>query len=747
MKPKLLVLLAFFSFLKVAAQIPTTGLIKDYKFTNGALTSDVNPLLNLGTPTLVATGASRNIQTDRNNEANKAITLNGDWFSAGGTNAQYVNSFGISFWVKTTTNTAEKKYIFDQFVQTNPCGWSVALQNGKMVFNSQSNVSVNSTYTLGQVAELISPNTVVDNNWHHVYCQAKTTESLYFDGSYYHNTGTTVYDMYIDNVLVTTDTKTLVGYYTISQVLRRRAMNATQPLYIAKSTNAANTGMYTDGIDQIRWYETSLLPAEIEQLYVEDKPLTPIYVNVNATGSNNSTSWNNAYTNLQTAIDAAVVSINEIWVAGGTYKPNGTARTSSFLMKSNLKIYGGFNGTETLREQRNPTANPTVLSGDLSGNDTSVITAAESSRQDNSYHVVSLMGNVRDVYIDGFTISGGNANGSTQTGGAGSTQYYHTRGGAIYLNPYMANDNTSIKLQNCILEKNSGSDTGVFAAYFANSVSNLSYNSIFENCIIRNNYSGTNAQFLVNGASGYSWYGTATITNSLFHNNVSGSGPSCLYFSASFANSGTALGINANVINCTFSNNTGVNGNVLRTDNGSNSYIRNSIIYGNGSTTPINPTGTGGSLLTNTISEGGQISGINSNPLFNPDYTLQATSPAINAGNNMYVPGTVLVDLAGNNRIVNITVDMGAYEYNATLNNSTFQSLQDFTVYPNPSSGIITVATTSPIEKVEVYTLLGTKVKNSKDAQMDIASLPAGIYLLTVETTDGKTGTKRIVKK
>ena len=59
---------------------------------------------------------------------------------------------------KTATNTTDKSYIFDQFYQTNPCGWSVALQDGKIVFNAQSNLSVNSIYSYGQIAELISTN-------------------------------------------------------------------------------------------------------------------------------------------------------------------------------------------------------------------------------------------------------------------------------------------------------------------------------------------------------------------------------------------------------------------------------------------------------------------------------------------------------------------------------------------------------------------------------------------------------------
>ena len=58
----------------------------------------------------------------------------------------------------------------------------------------------------------------------------------------------------------------------------------------------------------------------------------------------------------------------------------------------------------------------------------------------------------------------------------------------------------------------------------------------------------------------------------------------------------------------------------------------------------------------------------NSDPLFtnpsNSDFTLQSTSPAIDAGDNTKIPtGILTLDLLGNDRIFNTTVDMGAYEF------------------------------------------------------------------------------------
>ncbi|HWZ86999.1 MAG TPA: hypothetical protein VN032_12405, partial [Thermoanaerobaculia bacterium] len=90
-----------------------------------------------------------------------------------------------------------------------------------------------------------------------------------------------------------------------------------------------------------------------------------IFVNGAATGANNGSSWANAYVSLQSGLTAAGSS-DEIWVAAATYKPTATIdRTISFALKNGVGVYGGFNGTETQRSQRNPAVNVTILSGDI----------------------------------------------------------------------------------------------------------------------------------------------------------------------------------------------------------------------------------------------------------------------------------------------------------------------------------------------------------------------------------------------
>ena len=741
MKSKLLLVLTALSTLFAWAQIPTTGLIKDYKFTNGALTSDVNPTLQVGTPTLVPIGSARTQISDRNSEANNAVLLGGDSFIAGSTNS-LVNNFAISLWVKTSTDDASTRYILDQFQTTATSngigGFSLSLKNGMIDFKGQYNYNKNGTYTSGALAQITS-GVISDGLWHHVFCQVASTSSVTGTTNFSYNISY-VYTMYIDNVIVNSVSRNSNSIFVNAGVsFSRRAINPNQQLNIGRSIYAENLG-YNDAIDQIRYYETTLNLASIQALYLEGKRF---YVNQNATGSNNGTSWANAYTDINGPLSFATPT-NEIWVAAGTYKPNGTARTSSFGFYKGMKLYGGFDGTETLFSQRKPKINTTILSGDINGDDNATITDAETTRQDNAYHVLSVVGNVQDLIVDGFTISGGNANGPILTSLAAASQYYHTRGGALYINTYTDGDNPKVYVANCIFEKNSGSDTGVVSPYFANGVLNQSYTANFDACIFKNNFSGTNSQILYAGTNAYNWLANGEIKNCLFNNNTSTSGASCLYLSAN-ANGGSITGLNIDVINTTFASNTGVSGNVIKTVDGSNARIKNSILYNNGSATPFTIGGFGSPALSNTISQGGQISGIDSDPLLSATFELQAGSSGINSGNNVSLPANTDFDLAGNTRIVNTTVDLGAYEYDANLGNTNFDSFSDFTVYPNPAKSTVTIQSPEPILKVTLYSIQGREMFITNQSQIDISDLANGIYFMTVTTNKGS-GSKKIIK-
>lgn len=145
---------------------------------------------------------------------------------------------------------------------------------------------------------------------------------------------------------------------------------------------------------------------------------TIYYVDHNATGSNDGTSWTNAFTTLQSAI-AVVAGFEDkgtILIADGTYYPDeGTGqlnndRRNSFVFPNMVQIYGGYAGVGAPnRDERNTTLYPTILSGDLMQNDVDPIDGLDGTNIDNAYNVVILAGANSDLnLLSGVTITGGN---------------------------------------------------------------------------------------------------------------------------------------------------------------------------------------------------------------------------------------------------------------------------------------------------------------------------------------------------
>lgn len=125
-------------------------------------------------------------------------------------------------------------------------------------------------------------------------------------------------------------------------------------------------------------------------------------------------SWSTACT-LQTALHNAQ-SGDEIWVQAGVHKPttDPNDREATFTLRNGVAIYGGFVATETLRTQRDWRAHPTVLSGDIDGNDFTdphgVVTTTANITGTNAYHVVMSNGVTETAVLDGFLITAGLAN-------------------------------------------------------------------------------------------------------------------------------------------------------------------------------------------------------------------------------------------------------------------------------------------------------------------------------------------------
>lgn len=276
-----------------------------------------------------------------------------------------------------------------------------------------------------------------------------------------------------------------------------------------------------------------------------------IHVKANAAGANNGTSWQDAYTKLSDAL-AVSAEGDQIWVAAGTYKPDPIVAKASFQLQVAAALYGGFAGTETALSARNIAANPTILSGDLTGDD--VVGNFTTKRTDNSTHVLEVsdpLGANKKAIVDGFTVSGG------QTLAGSTNPDLSRRGGGILVTGPLTvrncrfTDNNAdtggglaalgaaasgLLVDNCVFEKNNCVTFGagmvlrdlsngaeVNRCTFANNTTIrgsfyviTSANLVMDSCQFLNNFAATTP------CSGmYTWQTTFTLTNSLFKGNRS----------------------------------------------------------------------------------------------------------------------------------------------------------------------------------------------------------------------------------
>ncbi|MCC6411664.1 MAG: SprB repeat-containing protein [Saprospiraceae bacterium] len=170
------------------------------------------------------------------------------------------------------------------------------------------------------------------------------------------------------------------------------------------------------------------------------KAQTRWFVSQNASGSNNGSSWQDAYTNMHTALENAQ-SGDSVWVAEGVYKPTtGYNRDSSFVLPSGIRLFGGFVGTEANIQQRNWQMHPTVLSGNIGNPDDST---------DNAYTIMYSENPDSGTVVDGFYFRHGIANNNESSPPASSPKKC---GGALYI---MGQDGWAyLDVQNCVFEYN-----------------------------------------------------------------------------------------------------------------------------------------------------------------------------------------------------------------------------------------------------------------------------------------------------
>lgn len=465
------------------------------------------------------------------------------------------------------------------------------------------------------------------------------------------------------------------------------------------------------------------------------------YVKQGGAGNADGTSWANASSSIKAMVNA--IGVTEVWVAAGIYKPTSTTdRAIPFRMKNGVTILGGFPNTgNPLITDRDWNAYITILSGDIGiiGDST-----------DNSYQVLrdTVGNNLNNTAIlNGFTIKDGNSIGSANAYGGGiytaysptiiNCKFTHNTamfGGGIFCGSPM--------VVNCSFSNNRASQGGGGMFIGTNSVSSI-----------------TNCNFLNNTAS----YGggianedcQVTITNSSFSGNIASGtvgGGGGIYNQNSIA-----IITNCNVIYNTSGYVTGVG---IRNTNFSFSTVKNCIVWGNYSGTQIS----GSTNTTYSIVQGGYTGTGNlaTNPLFvdtvNGDFRLTQCSPAINVGLDSV--NNYSTDLAGNPRIFDSIIDIGAYEFQNLICITGLKNIDKTSnsitlkAQPNPFHTIFTVSFEN-IEadeyiQLQVFDIAGKeiyKVKHviSNNIELNLEG-DAGIYFLKATSKQGAQQQLKLVK-
>ncbi|MFM1932526.1 MAG: hypothetical protein RL226_1829, partial [Bacteroidota bacterium] len=422
------------------------------------------------------------------------------------------------------------------------------------------------------------------------------------------------------------------------------------------------------------------------------------YVKWDAAGNENGNNWNNAFTTIEDAIEVAV-SGDQIWVAAGTYHPRNNAFNYDYYFTvQSITFLGGFNGTETAANQRNPITNITRIDGDHDGDGT---LANNSTKL--FVHSVPFGTNPQlNIVLDGFLFTGVAApNG--QTG------------------QFITSFTVDVLVRNCAFSGENGQDIALF----------IMQDGDFEveSILVENQNATTLFGHLGNGNITYSdcMFRDNHIENSSLINSNGNVGVyDCTFRDNSFNNFGSCVvnGIDGNLVvgRCDFTGNTFLNGSCV-VDISSNSFnLHNSLFFNNISTYPsallitgssniaegscnvVNNTFVGNqfvsaspipclniaaedALFLNNIVWGNEgnfqvffaeevsvvrniIEGFNQgnnfsfDPQFiqpgNGNFRLSAVSPAINIGADL--PVTLAVDLDQQPRIVGGVIDLGCYE-------------------------------------------------------------------------------------
>ena len=442
------------------------------------------------------------------------------------------------------------------------------------------------------------------------------------------------------------------------------------------------------------------------------------YVDSSATGANDGTSWVDAFTSLQSALDLACP-VDTVFVAKGTYFPSAypsgcidcvSDRDFTFHLPNGIVLMGGYptgGGAQDIENNR------TILSGNIG--DTSIIS-------DNVYHVLLSVHDDSTTLIDGFQIVGGALDETWPfpqvegeliaafTGGGiqildsdvgirnctfrnNKTNYPNGHGGGIHMT------SSNSRISNCVFEQNGDRSLHV-------DVSTI----VIEGCLFIDNDDGAifsdNSEMemsnsILQGNSAYSspalflYQSTDSalsvrIYNSLFTNNISnGSAATGDGGAIRTSRLGTATGTQQlNLYNCTFSGNrTKRQGAAMYVGPYTDAFAYNCIFWGDSAEVGgleiagypnsvslshcVYDDGSPGdgsmTLPSSVIDLGGNqdldplfVQPVALAPTIGGNYRLLPFSPAINAGENAVNPTST--DLDDSPRRQESVIDIGAYE-------------------------------------------------------------------------------------
>lgn len=451
------------------------------------------------------------------------------------------------------------------------------------------------------------------------------------------------------------------------------------------------------------------------------------FVDDDAGGADDGSSWTDAFDDLQEAL-AAVHPGDEIWVAEGVYTPSAVGdRRASFELPDSVEIYGGFSGSEIDRTQRDWQANQTILSGDI---------GVLGDPSDNTNHIVIAEYVGSGAVLDGFVVADAWNSSPGHESGAGIHCYSAspvfrnlvvTRNAASYGGGgmWIWGDSTPTLIAVTFTQNSAaiwggglciqGTACHVENAHFSRNLSSMDGGAIFAGgpVTLQNVTIADNVAIREGGGA---WFvGVDQIlTNVTFTGNVSHNMGGGMYVDGGY--DGELLSFNNGV----FYDNHALNGGGLwlaedviltnisisgnRADSGAGIYVSqvspalaNVILWGNALTTTDREFVNVGGMpsITHSIVGGSGGSGggwdpslgidgggnLDVDPLFMDaalgNLRLHPSSAAIDAGDSTALPLGIAEDLDGNARVVGSDVDMGAYEFFEALEIMSIEDVPD----------------------------------------------------------------------